>query len=77
MCCAAVDELKKPGQCPVEGGGGVVGESGEEEEMRCGASCLHDLQCPSTQRCCISDICGQHCVQPVNLTGKGFKGVVS
>ncbi|KAK8392409.1 hypothetical protein O3P69_014644 [Scylla paramamosain] len=68
VCCAAVDELKKPGQCPVEGGGGVVGVGGEEEEMRCGASCLHDLQCPSTQKCCISDICGQHCVQPANLT---------
>ncbi|XP_069977259.1 uncharacterized protein [Penaeus vannamei] len=69
VCCAAVDELQKPGQCPVEGSGSVVvGVGGEEEEMRCGASCLHDLQCPSTQKCCISEICGQHCVQPANLT---------
>ncbi|XP_037795742.1 balbiani ring protein 3-like [Penaeus monodon] len=69
VCCAAVDELQKPGQCPVEGSGTVVvGVGGEEEEMRCGASCLHDLQCPSTQKCCISEICGQHCVQPANLT---------
>ncbi|KAK4325643.1 hypothetical protein Pmani_003736 [Petrolisthes manimaculis] len=46
VCCAAVEELEKPGQCPMEGGGGsvVVGAGGEEEEMRCGASCLHDLQ---------------------------------
>lgn len=75
VCCAAVDVLQKPGQCPLEGtgsGSGVmlVGAGGEEEEMRCGASCLHDLQCPSTQKCCISDICGQHCVQPANLTGQ-------
>ncbi|KAK8727075.1 hypothetical protein OTU49_009926, partial [Cherax quadricarinatus] len=68
VCCAAVEELEKPGQCPLEGGSSLVGVGGEEEEMRCGASCLHDLQCPSTQKCCISDICGQHCVQPVNLT---------
>nr|XP_053652019.1 LOW QUALITY PROTEIN: uncharacterized protein LOC128702033 [Cherax quadricarinatus] len=70
VCCAAVEELEKPGQCPLEGGSSLVGVGGEEEEMRCGASCLHDLQCPSTQKCCISDICGQHCVQPVNLTGQ-------
>ncbi|CAL4080089.1 unnamed protein product, partial [Meganyctiphanes norvegica] len=66
VCCAAVDELEKPGQCPMEGDTtqGLLGEEG----MRCGASCLHDLQCPSTQKCCISSICGQHCVQPINLT---------
>ncbi|XP_066984826.1 uncharacterized protein [Macrobrachium rosenbergii] len=68
VCCAAVDELKKPGECPLEDGNSLVGADGEQEEMRCGASCLHDLQCPSTQKCCISEICGQHCVQPANLT---------
>ncbi|XP_071535769.1 uncharacterized protein [Panulirus ornatus] len=68
VCCAAVDQLQKPGQCPLEGGSSLVGVGGEEEEMRCGASCVHDFQCPSTQKCCISDICGQHCVLPANTT---------
>ncbi|KAF2346072.1 Lustrin cysteine-rich repeated [Trinorchestia longiramus] len=45
----------------------------DAEELRCGVSCSHDLQCPSTQKCCLSDICGQHCIQPANLTGVMMK----
>lgn len=66
---ATSDDLKKkeidPMLAEVEA---IVQE--EVEELRCGVSCSHDLQCPSTQKCCLSDICGQHCIQPANLTSK-------
>ena len=79
VCCAAVDKLVKPGSCPVDAQtltlqdeNTVAGTEDEDDvvDMRCGATCQHDLQCPSTQKCCMSDICGQHCVQPVNLTSE-------
>ena len=79
VCCADVDQLVKPGVCPIVGFNSsdlnddvFNGTSmNSDNEIRCGASCEHDLQCPSTQKCCKSDICGQHCVQPNNLTSKG------
>ncbi|KAB7506062.1 hypothetical protein Anas_04154, partial [Armadillidium nasatum] len=72
VCCANVDELVKPGTCPADRHSKVSGNNGElptdDPEVRCGVNCDHDLQCPSTQKCCMSSVCGQHCVQPSNLT---------
>lgn len=78
VCCANMDELVKPGACPPnlgsrrksEGQTNDGTQSFEEIDVRCGANCDHDLQCPSTQKCCMSPVCGQHCVQPTNLTGR-------
>lgn len=60
MCCPASLKIQKTGSCPID----------IEKHQHCGAMCTHDLECPSVQKCCNTEQCGQSCVHPKNVTGK-------
>lgn len=57
VCCPASFKLQKPGSCPKQG-----------SAQECGARCEHDLECPSTQKCCACADEGRRCSQPLNVT---------
>lgn len=64
VCCPSSVSFKRPGSCPTE--------ENRTGVNFCGAFCQHDLECPSPQKCCISDACGGgHCVVPKGLSACG------
>ncbi|CAH1111232.1 unnamed protein product [Psylliodes chrysocephalus] len=58
VCCPASLKIQKTGSCPID----------IEKHQHCGAMCTHDLECPSVQKCCNTEQCGQSCVHPKNVT---------
>ncbi|XP_046997028.1 balbiani ring protein 3-like isoform X1 [Schistocerca americana] len=62
VCCPASFSLQKPGSCP------IWDQNDPNNSITCGMKCNYDLECPSMQKCCETDVCGKHCSQPQDVT---------
>ncbi|XP_055333296.1 uncharacterized protein LOC129584903 [Paramacrobiotus metropolitanus] len=57
----------KPGQCPFQHAGDVVGLSpaSPQDVRTCTKACVSDLECPGNSKCCSQNSCDLVCTEPV------------